>query len=121
MFDAGDPLLARLRDLCRSFPHTAEKVSHGRPVFFTGKVFAVYGGGEKRVHRQPGDSAHIPHDRALIFRGRVIPQHRTGEAGRETRRVLLTPVPRTPASPDRRASPGSLSSRSVGAPVCGFS
>lgn len=44
MFDDGDPLLKRIQKLCVELPGTHEKVSHGRPVFFTKKVFAYYGG-----------------------------------------------------------------------------
>ncbi len=47
MFDDDDPLLARVRDLAATFPGSAEKVSHGRPAFFTKKVFAYYGGSHK--------------------------------------------------------------------------
>jgi hypothetical protein len=43
-FDADDPYLARLRQICLSFPQAAEKVSHGGPNFYTRKVFAVFGG-----------------------------------------------------------------------------
>lgn len=31
MFDAEDPLLARLRQVCLALPDAAEKISHGRP------------------------------------------------------------------------------------------
>lgn len=61
MFDRDDPVLARLRTLCLAFPGAAEKVSHGRPVFFTTKVFAVYGGGVKAT------PAHERYDHGLIF------------------------------------------------------
>ncbi len=44
MFDDDDPLLARVRRLASTFPGADEKVSHGRPAFFTRKVFAYYGG-----------------------------------------------------------------------------
>ena len=44
MFDDDDPLLARVRAAAATFPGTSEKVSHGRPAFFTKKVFAYYGG-----------------------------------------------------------------------------
>jgi len=44
MFDDDDPVLARVRSLALGFPDAAEKVSHGRPAFFTTKVFAYYGG-----------------------------------------------------------------------------
>ena len=44
MFDDDDPTLARVRDIALAFPGSDEKVSHGRPAFFTTKVFAYYGG-----------------------------------------------------------------------------
>lgn len=47
MFDDDDPLLGRVRDLAAEFPGSAEKASHGRPAFFTKKVFAYYGGSRK--------------------------------------------------------------------------
>lgn len=50
MFDAADPHLGRLRELCLALPSAAEKVSHGRPSFFTQKVFATYGGSLKGEH-----------------------------------------------------------------------
>jgi hypothetical protein len=46
-----DPLLVRLRQLALALPGAAEKVSHGRPTFFTRKVFAVFGGVVKGDHR----------------------------------------------------------------------
>lgn len=47
MFDDDDPVLARVRELAAALPGAAEKVSHGRPAFFTTKVFAYYGGSLK--------------------------------------------------------------------------
>ncbi len=44
MFDDDDPVLARVRELALTLPGADEKVSHGRPAFFTKKVFAYYGG-----------------------------------------------------------------------------
>lgn len=43
MFNDDDPVLARVREIAFSFPGAGEKVSHGRPTFFTRKVFAYYG------------------------------------------------------------------------------
>jgi hypothetical protein len=60
MFDYADPILARLREICLGMPGAAEKISHGRPNFFTTKVFAVYGGVVK------GDRDPEPHRRALL-------------------------------------------------------
>jgi len=62
MYDEQDPILLRLRELALDLPGAAEKVSHGRPNFFTTKVFATYGGGRKLA---PGK--HERHDHALLF------------------------------------------------------
>jgi hypothetical protein len=47
MFRDDDPVLARVRELCLGFPNASEKVSHGRPAFFTRKVFAYFGAAHK--------------------------------------------------------------------------
>ncbi|MCI4676614.1 MmcQ/YjbR family DNA-binding protein [Candidatus Mycolicibacterium alkanivorans] len=47
MFDANDPLLARVRGIALRFPEAVEKISHGRPTFCAPKMFAVYGGSRK--------------------------------------------------------------------------
>jgi len=57
MFDDDDPLLARVRELAATFPGADEKVSHGRPAFFTTKVFAYYGGS----HKVDGEWVQHPH------------------------------------------------------------
>ncbi|ALJ21679.1 MmcQ/YjbR family DNA-binding protein [Microbacterium sp. No. 7] len=62
MFDDDDPVLARVRELALAFPEADEKVSHGRPAFFTQKVFCYYGGSQ-RV-----DGVWIAHDRAIMVR-----------------------------------------------------
>ena len=49
MFDDDDPVLARVRGAALRFPDAQEKVSHGRPAFFTKKVFAYYGGSLKKA------------------------------------------------------------------------
>lgn len=61
MFDTDDPYLARLRTICLPLPGAAEKVSHGRPNFFTAKVFAIYGGTVK------GDHDPVPYGQSLLF------------------------------------------------------
>lgn len=53
MFDAADAHLQRLRRLCLGLPEAAEKVSHGRPNFYTRKVFAIFGGSLKGEHFAP--------------------------------------------------------------------
>ncbi|MBO1754972.1 MmcQ/YjbR family DNA-binding protein [Allobranchiibius sp. CTAmp26] len=61
MYDDADPLLHRLRELALAFPEAQEKVAHGRPTFFTTKVFAYYGGSIK------GDHGSDLLGRALLF------------------------------------------------------
>ena len=53
MFDEQDPYLARVREICLAFPGADEKISHGRPNFFTRKVFATFGGSLKGDHYSP--------------------------------------------------------------------
>lgn len=60
-FDDDDPVLARLRAICSDLPGADEKVSHGRPAFFTKKIFAMYGAVVKGDH----DSGR--YDQALVF------------------------------------------------------
>jgi hypothetical protein len=56
-----DPLLGRLRGIALALPGADEKVSHGRPTFFTRKVFAIFGGVVK------GDHGSDALGRALVF------------------------------------------------------
>ncbi|PMR62846.1 phosphoribosylglycinamide formyltransferase [Verrucosispora sp. ts21] len=72
MFDEADPILGRVRTLALAFPDAAEKVSHGRPAFFTTKVFAYYGGSVKvdGVYRQHDQSVMVlvdPEERAALL------------------------------------------------------
>jgi predicted DNA-binding protein (MmcQ/YjbR family) len=60
MFDDDDPLLARVRDIAATFPGADEKVSHGRPAFFTKKVFAYYGGSLK------ADGDWVQHPQSIV-------------------------------------------------------
>lgn len=60
MFDDDDPLLHRVRDLALALPGAQAKVSHGRPAFYTTKVFAYYGGSRKV------DGAWVQHPRAIM-------------------------------------------------------
>jgi hypothetical protein len=60
MFDEDDPVLGRLREVALSLPGAALKVSHGRPAFFTTKVFAYYGGSQ-RV-----EGEWVAHDHAVL-------------------------------------------------------
>lgn len=49
-FRDDDPLLARVRSICLGLPEAQEKISHGRPNFYTKKVFASYGATVKGDH-----------------------------------------------------------------------
>ena len=60
-FDDDDPVLAKLRDICLALPGAEVKVSHGRPSFFTKKIFAGYGAVLK------GDHHSGQYDQALVF------------------------------------------------------
>ena len=60
MFDDKDPLLKRVRKLALTFPGANEKISHGRPAFYTVKVFAYYGGSTKT------DGVWKSHDHSLM-------------------------------------------------------
>ncbi|MGE5210548.1 MAG: MmcQ/YjbR family DNA-binding protein [Acidobacteriota bacterium] len=60
MFDDDDPFLERIRQLAASLPNTGEKVSHGRPAFFTKKVFAYYGGSIR------ADGEWIQHPQSIV-------------------------------------------------------
>jgi predicted DNA-binding protein (MmcQ/YjbR family) len=60
-FTEDDPLLARVRGIALALPGAAEKVSHGRPTFFTRKVFAIFGGVVK------GDHGSRALGQALVF------------------------------------------------------
>lgn len=44
MFDEDEPVLARVRTLALALPGAAEKISHGRPNFYTARIFATYSG-----------------------------------------------------------------------------
>jgi predicted DNA-binding protein (MmcQ/YjbR family) len=62
MFREDDPLLARVRSVALALPEADEKISHGRPAFFTQKVFCYYGG-SVRI-----DQEWIAHDAAIMVR-----------------------------------------------------
>lgn len=60
MFDDADPVLGRVRGLVSVLPDMAEKVSHGRPAFYTKKVFAYYGGSLKE------DAIWVQHPQSIV-------------------------------------------------------
>ncbi len=66
-FSDDDPGLRELRDLCLDYPGAEEFISHGRPCFRVGKIFACFGGSEKLA---PGDHRRVPS--ALIFKADEI-------------------------------------------------
>lgn len=61
MYDPDDPLLGRVREIALAFPGTDEKESHGRPAFYTKKVFAYYGGSFKV------DGVWVQHEQSIMF------------------------------------------------------
>jgi hypothetical protein len=61
MYEPDDPLLARVRGFALGLPGADEKESHGRPAFFTKRVFAYFSGSAKV------DDLWVQHDRALMF------------------------------------------------------
>ncbi|MEE8603299.1 MmcQ/YjbR family DNA-binding protein [Euzebya tangerina] len=62
MFDDDDPMLLQVRALAAEFPGAAEKTSHGRPAFYTKKVFAYYGGSLKV------DGEWVQHPQSLVLK-----------------------------------------------------
>lgn len=68
MFDDDDPLLARVRALALALPGAREKVSHGRPAFYTTKVFVYYGGSLKR------DGQWVAHPQSVMLYGDLAGQ-----------------------------------------------
>ena len=49
-YDEDDPFLRELRGVALALPEAREKISHGHPVFFTKKVFAIFGAVVKGDH-----------------------------------------------------------------------
>ena len=64
MFDRDDPMLALIRGIALGLPEAAERISHGRPAFYTKKVFAYYGGS---VRRGDGDWVQHPHSVMVLL------------------------------------------------------
>lgn len=60
MFDEADPVLRRVRALALTLPDAAQKISHGRPAFFTTKIFAYYGGSVKV------DGSYLQHEQSVL-------------------------------------------------------
>ncbi|MFD1827551.1 MmcQ/YjbR family DNA-binding protein [Mumia zhuanghuii] len=69
MFSDDDPGLAELRAICLAYPGADEHVSHGRPTFRCGKIFAAFGGSEKvrpGEHRQVRSALLVKVDESEI-------------------------------------------------------
>lgn len=62
MFEETDAALQRIREIALAFPGAAERVSHGRPNFFTTETFCYYGGAKR------GEVGEFRHDRAILIR-----------------------------------------------------
>lgn len=62
MFEDDDPVLAGVRERALALPGSDLKISHGRPAFFTTKVFAYYGGSQRI------DGQWVAHDQAVMVR-----------------------------------------------------
>jgi len=62
MFDEDDPILARVRAIALGLPGAGEKVSHGRPHFFTKRTFCIFGGSQRI------DGEWVAHDAALLIK-----------------------------------------------------
>ncbi|MET0297443.1 MAG: MmcQ/YjbR family DNA-binding protein [Microbacterium sp.] len=62
MFDPADQALAEVRAIALALPEAAEKVSHGRPAFYTTKVFCYFGGSQKI------DGEWMQHEHAVMIR-----------------------------------------------------
>lgn len=79
MFTDDDPLLGRVRGIALDFPDAAEKVSHGRPAFFTKKIFAYYGASVR------AEGEWVPHDHSVV----VMPDADDAPALRDDPRVFV--------------------------------
>ncbi len=84
MFDDDDPLLQRVSQLALALPGADMKVSHGRPAFFTKKIFAYYGGSLKGVDAK-GANEWVQHSQSLV----VIPDPGDRQALVEDARVYV--------------------------------
>ena len=69
MYDDGDRHFQRVRELALALPQARMKVSHGRPAFYTQKVFAYYGGSVKGP-AGTGGAGYVEHPRCVM----VLPE-----------------------------------------------
>lgn len=79
MFDDDDPLLGRVRAIALAFPDAAEKVSHGRPAFFTKKIFGYYGASVR------AEGEWVQHGQAIV----IVPDTEEAPALRDDPRVFV--------------------------------
>jgi hypothetical protein len=79
MFTDDDPVLRRVRERALALPEAQEKVSHGRPAFYTGRVFAYYGGAVRVDH------GWVQHGQAVL----VLPEESEREALLEESRSFV--------------------------------
>ncbi|MEW1981661.1 MmcQ/YjbR family DNA-binding protein [Citricoccus sp. NPDC079358] len=75
MYDDGDPHFQRVRALALALPAADMKVSHGRPAFFTQKVFAYYGASVKdsdntrdRSRPAAAGDGYVQHPQAVVIK-----------------------------------------------------
>jgi YjbR protein len=61
MLDPADAWYRKVQTLALSLPGAQEKLSHGRPAFFTKKVFAYYGGSHKV------DGVWVQHPQSVVL------------------------------------------------------
>ncbi|MGB3955899.1 MAG: MmcQ/YjbR family DNA-binding protein [Brooklawnia sp.] len=78
MFEDDDEILARVRAIALRLPEAKEKVAHGRPYFYTTKVFTSYGAWSKQEDAQHPQSVLLKLDeserQALLQRpGAFVP------------------------------------------------
>jgi predicted DNA-binding protein (MmcQ/YjbR family) len=59
-----DPLLGRLRTIALAYPGAEEHVSHGRPMFKAGKLFACWTG----MSKDPDGGPMIQHPQAVLIK-----------------------------------------------------
>lgn len=62
MFDDDDPVYLRVREIALKLPGADQKVSHGRPAFFTKNIFTMYGASQKI------DGEWIQHPQSVIIK-----------------------------------------------------
>lgn len=68
MYDEADPWYLRVRDIALALRGARQKVSHGRPAFYTTKVFAYYGGAIKVA------AAWTQHPQSVLLTGDLAAQ-----------------------------------------------